>query len=93
MLKQRKCCPRLQYTEVILERMNLIDRELTSSIEGVTIRIYVPPNCVIVLRGERIKLRMLEAGDLLRVRYAEARTYWIAREIEVQSTHVGRLPA
>jgi hypothetical protein len=52
--------------------------------EGVTINLDIPPNCVITLRGERVKLRLIQPRDRVRVKYVEHLGARVADAIEVQ---------
>jgi hypothetical protein len=70
--------------EAILHRLDPVTRELGAVMAGVMTNIYVPSDCDIVLRGERIKLRMVQPGDRLRVSYERRGSSLIARHVEVQ---------
>ena len=48
----------------------------------------MPPGCVVVLRGEQVKLRMVQPGDRVRVTYAEERDSLVARVVEAQPGHL-----
>jgi hypothetical protein len=69
--------------EAVVHRVDPINRELAALVEGVVVTIYVPPDCAVVLRGERVKLRMVQPRDRLRVAYAQHADSLVAREIEV----------
>lgn len=84
---REKNTPSTRKADVIVERTDLVNRELTAWVDGASIPIYVPPDCEILLRGERIKLRMVQAGDRLRVDFAQMGDFLVAREIEVQLKH------
>lgn len=73
--------------EAIIHRVDPVNRELTAVVEGVFVTIYVPPDCEVVLRGERVKLRMVQPGDHVRVTYTELDDPLIACGIEVQPVH------
>jgi hypothetical protein len=47
--------------------------------------IDVPPGCPITLRGERVRLRLVQARDRVRVTYVEFRESRVASAVEVQS--------
>jgi hypothetical protein len=70
--------------EVIIQRVDPVSRELGAVVAGVLVSIYVPSNCDIVLRGERIKFRMVQSGDRARVNYTRRGDFPIARLVEVQ---------
>ena len=62
-------------------------RELAALVEGILVTIYVPPDCNVVLRGERVKLRMVQPRDRVRVTYTELADSLVAREIEVRPAY------
>jgi hypothetical protein len=70
--------------EVIIQRVDPVSRELGAVVAGVLVNIYVPPNCDIVLRGERIKFRMVQSGDRACVNYSRRGDFPVARLVEVQ---------
>src|SRR5918911_1609718 len=78
--------------EAVVHRVDPVNRELTALVGGVLVNIYVPPGCEVVLRGERVKLRMVQPRDHVRVTYTELDGFLLAREIEVQPGHTGGTP-
>jgi hypothetical protein len=70
--------------EAIVHRVDPVNRELAALVEGVPVTIYVPPDCEVVLRGEQVKLRMVQPRDRLRVAYTELAGALVARAVEVQ---------
>lgn len=72
--------------EGVARRIDAVARELTVDAGGALVAIDVPPDCPIILRGERIKFRMLLPRDRLRVRVtsAECSGTRVASAIEVQ---------
>jgi len=70
--------------EATVHRVDPVNRELAAVVAGVLLNIYVPPDCAIVLRGERVKLRMIQPKDRLRVIYAQQGDHLIASQVEVQ---------
>jgi hypothetical protein len=74
-------------TEAVVQRVDPISRELIVLIDGVLTTIYVRPGCDVVLRGERIKLRMVQPRDRVRVTYNEHAKSMIADAIDVQPGH------
>ena len=74
--------------EAVIHRVDPVNRELAALVEGVLVTIYVPPACEVVLRGERVKLRMVQPRDRVRVAYTEVADALVAREIEVQPGHL-----
>jgi hypothetical protein len=71
--------------EGIVQRVDTVNRELTLNSAGATVVIDVPSDCPILLRGERVKLRMIQPRDPVRVTCADNRSIHTARAVEVQS--------
>jgi hypothetical protein len=71
-------------TNGIVQSVDTVNRELAALVGGVMVNIDVPPCCAVVLRGERVKLRLVQPGDFVRVTYAEVRGALVARTVEVQ---------
>jgi hypothetical protein len=80
--RRNRCKPALE-AEAVVHRVDPVTRELASCVEGVLVTIYVPPDCEVVLRGERVKLRMVQPRDRVRVTYTEFADSMVARAIEV----------
>ena len=80
---RNSCEPALEAAAVI-HRVDPVNRELAALVEGVLVTIYAPPACEVILRGERIKLRMVQPRDRVRVTYTEAAGSLVAHEIEMQ---------
>lgn len=78
--------------EAVIHRVDPINRELTALIDGALATIYVPPACDVILRGERIKLRMVQPRDRVLVTYTPYANSMIASAIEVQSCHPTSFP-
>lgn len=74
-------------TEVdgVIRRVDTVGREVDLHTGGVTFRLDVPPDCLILLRGERVKLRLLQPRDRVRVKYVEYSEARVADAIEVRS--------
>lgn len=70
--------------DAIVQHVDLINRELTALVEGVLVSIYAPPACDVVLRGERVKFRLVQPRDRVRVSYTQSDNTLIASAIEVQ---------
>jgi hypothetical protein len=68
----------------VVRRVDPVGREVELHAGGATISLDVPPDCVITLRGERVKLRLLQARDRVRVKYVEYPGARVADAIEVQ---------
>jgi hypothetical protein len=73
--------------EAAIHLVDPINRELATLVDGVLVTIYVPPACDVMLRGERIKLRMVQPRDRVRVTYTQCGDSMIASAIEVQPRH------
>ena len=73
--------------EAVVHRVDPVNRELAVFVDGVLVNLDVPSDCAITLRGERVKLRMVQPGDRVRVTYAERAGPLIARAIDVQSAY------
>lgn len=73
--------------DAIVHRVDAINRELAALVDGVLVTIYVPPACDVMLRGERIKLRMVQPRDRVRVTYTQYANSMIASAIEVQPSN------
>ncbi len=91
MQRQSSGKPTLE-AEAVVHRVDPVNRELAALVEGVLVSIYVPPGCEVVLRGERVKLRMVQPGDRVRVTCAELDGSLLARAIEVEPGHAGGTP-
>jgi hypothetical protein len=83
-------CRHQTQTDGLVHEVDTVNRELTAVVGGELLTFDVPPNCVVVLRGERVKLRLVQPGDFARLTYAEVRGSRVARVVEVQD---GPLPA
>jgi len=68
----------------VVYRVDPIDRELAALVKGILMIFYVPPSCSVVLRGERVKFRMVQPRDRVRVTYTEFLDGLVAHKIEVQ---------
>jgi hypothetical protein len=53
----------------VVRNVDLIAREIEVSVAGKDIRFDVPPDCPVILRGERIKLRLIQKGDRVVLAY------------------------
>ena len=84
MMQKRSHCKPVLEAEAVVHRVDPVNRELAALVEGILVTIYVPPGCEVVLRGERVKLRMVQPRDRVRVTYTERTDSLVAREIEVQ---------
>jgi hypothetical protein len=70
--------------EGIVRRVDPICRELDVHIAGTAISCDVPRDCPITLRGERVKFRLLQPQDRVRIVLTESDGSRIAEAIDVQ---------
>ena len=70
-MRGRNSCESALEAEAVIHRVDPVNRELAALVEGVLVTIDVPPACEVILRGERIKLRMVQPRDRVRVTYTE----------------------
>lgn len=82
-MQERSRCKPVLEAEAVVCRIDPVNRELAALVEGACVTIYVPPDCEVILRGERVKLRMVQPRDRLRVAYTQLTDSLVAREIEV----------
>ena len=75
---------RQQRIEGVVLRVDTINRELSVFAGGVRVVIDVPADCRIALRGEPVKLRMLQPLDRVRVVYNFSDRLPIANAVEVE---------
>lgn len=68
----------------IVRRVDPTGREVEVQIAGTPVSFDVRPDCVVTLRGERVKLRLIQPRDRVRVAYTECRGTRVADAIEVQ---------
>lgn len=69
--------------EGVVCRVDVINRELVLLAGGTRVVFDVPPDCPIALRGERVRLRLVQPRDRARVTYALRRGRPTARSIHV----------
>jgi hypothetical protein len=86
-MRGRNSCESALEAEAVIHRVDPVNRELAALVEGVLVTIDVPPACEVILRGERIKLRMVQPRDRVRVTYTEFDNSLVARAIEVLPGH------
>ncbi len=75
--------PVLLQADAVVQWVDSIGRELGALVAGAVVTFYAPPGCPIVLRGETVKFRLLQHGDLLRVTYVQTAGGLITKKIEV----------
>jgi hypothetical protein len=67
-----------------VRRVDPVRREVEVRAGDTTVSFDVRPDCVITLRGERVKLRLIQPQDRVRVAYTEAPGTLVATVVEVQ---------
>ncbi|MBN9522694.1 hypothetical protein J0H58_29925 [bacterium] len=77
------CRPTLHLNGVV-RRVDPVGREIEVCSGGVVFNFDAPPDCVVTLRGERVKLRLVQPRDRVRVAYAESQGRLTARTVDVQ---------
>jgi hypothetical protein len=68
----------------IIERVDVPGRELTVRVGHASRQFALAPGCPLVLHGERVKLRMLQALDRARLDYAREGENLIAYRVRVR---------
>ena len=74
----------VQETAGVIEEIDLLARFVRVHVAGVLLDFDVAGDCVVTLHGERVKLRLLQPGDPVRVSFTEeadrrlARILWAA---------------
>jgi hypothetical protein len=66
-------------------RVDLVNREMLALVDGDLVNIFVPSDCAVVLRGERVKLRLVHPRDRVRVNFTRRGDTIVAQAIEVNS--------
>lgn len=69
--------------EGTIHRVDISSRELTLSVAGAPTDLVVPPDCLIRLNGEQVKLRLLQPGDQADVAYSFVGSTAFAHSIQV----------
>src|SRR4051794_35436984 len=67
-----------------VHRVDIVNRELTVLVDGNLLTFDVPVGCEITLHGERVRLRVLQPRDRVRVRHAWRAGFLVALMIEAQ---------
>jgi hypothetical protein len=75
----------------IVQRVDLVQREITVIVGTKRFQVDVPPQCLVMLRGERIKLRIIQPGDVVRISLVRRADRSAAQRVEVAP--VNSLPA
>src|SRR5688572_29169277 len=72
-----------QRTEGVVQRLDIVDRELVVLLPAGLAVFDVPSSCAILLRGESIKFRVIQPGDRVRVTFIDSQGSKIAQMLEV----------
>jgi hypothetical protein len=70
--------------EGTVRHVDVINRELVLDADGARVTFDVPPGCPIVLRGEPVRLRVLQPRDRVRVGYVVRQGRPAARAVDVR---------
>ncbi len=73
------------YADGVVRRVDPIRRELHVAVADNFFNFDVGPECVVTLRGERVKLRLIQPRDRVRVTYRKAPAALVAAAVEVQA--------
>jgi hypothetical protein len=68
----------------IVQRVDTVQREVTVLLQNGLELFDIPPDCLIFLHGERIKLRMIQPRDHVKIRFTAGDELPIATSVEVQ---------
>jgi hypothetical protein len=71
-------------TDGIVRRVDPVGRELEVAVAGTPVNFDVRTDCAITLRGERVKLRLLQPRDRVRISYAWVEGVRVAGAVDVQ---------
>jgi hypothetical protein len=74
----------LREAEGIIERVDVAARELMVSIDGVPRLFDLAPDCSLLLHGEPVKLRLLQAADRAQLLYAHEGEERVAYHVRVR---------
>lgn len=78
--------PREMRLSGMIHRLDLMNRELEMLTNMRRTAVVVPPGCVVLLRGEPVKLRILQPGDFIEVAFFMRGSMRVAREIKVDGS-------
>lgn len=73
------------HVDGVVRRVNPVGREVEVRVGGAVVSFDVRSDCVVTLRGERVKLRMIQPQDRVRVTYTEQQGTRIADAVEVRT--------
>ena len=73
--------------EGIIQQIDPFNRELRILVADVVVSFDVPAKCPVFLHGERVKFRLLQPGDYVRLTYVSRRGRSVACRVEVRDKH------
>lgn len=77
-------CGPIVHIDGVVRRVDSVSREVEVHAGDTTVSIDVRRGCVITLRGERVKFRLIQPRDRVRVAYTEHQGARVADAVEVQ---------
>lgn len=78
-------CRSVVHSDGVVRRVDPVGREVEVRVGGATVSFDVRPDCVITLRGERVKLRIIQPRDRVRVTYTHRQGARVAVAVEVST--------
>jgi hypothetical protein len=78
-------CRPIVHLDGVVRRVDSVSREVEVHAGGAAVSFDVRPDCVITLRGERVKLRLIQPRDRVRVTYTERQGTRVADAVEVRT--------
>ena len=69
----------------VVQAVDPINRQVQVVVNGRRETVDVPPDCTVLLRGERVKLRLMQPWDRLRLRIRDLSGTLVAQAIEVRA--------
>jgi len=73
-----------EFANGIVQRVDTVQREVTVLLQNGLKLFDIPPDCPIFLHGERVKLRLIQPRDHLKIRYTVGDVLPTATLVEVQ---------
>ena len=83
-LCSRSSAARAERDDGIVQHVDTVGREVRLLLSTGAAVVDVPMDCPILLRGERVKLRMLQNGDRVRLTYTSGGGLLLGQLLEVQ---------
>jgi hypothetical protein len=73
-----------EFANGIVQRVDPVQREVTVLLQNGLELFDIPPDCPIFLHGERVKLRLIQPRDHVKIHYIAGDVLPIATSVEVQ---------